>query len=211
LEAVPGTTRAAAPPGVPETLLPLTVGSSWTWQTNYNDMTARVVRQSTFTAPNGGGPLPCVVVETTQGESSEKVVQTEYFTLVDHQWEVLKRVYPGEDAVLTPPEVILKSPVVTGEHWTWDGQTASGQAHLNFEVMRAERIKVPALKLPVICQKVIMKGTDEHGSTITVTRWYAPGIGLAKEDSQMTRSQQSIYVHGLLKSFHLAAAGQATP
>ncbi len=190
------------PPGALDTLWPLAVGNTWTWHTNYGDMTERVARREPV-SERGGPPVDCYVLETTTAESPDKIVQTEFVTVADHELRVIKRRYPGEETVLSPPEVLMREPVVVGEAWTWSGETETGQARMDFKVLHAEALQVPAVKTPLICQRIDMQGQSANGGAITVSRWYAPGIGMVKETSVMTKGQQSMTVNGVLKSYHV--------
>jgi hypothetical protein len=99
-----------------------------------------------------------------------------------------------------PPHPVVKLPVKPGEQWTHVSESGDGPAGTKsiHTVAKEEEIEVPAGKFKAVRMDVELTFVGGRGeTTIRVSRWYAPGVGLVKS-VQGTGGTESVIV---LKSF----------
>jgi hypothetical protein len=78
------------------------------------------------------------------------------------------------------PFVRLKLPAVKGEKWEWKGQMGKEQAAVTFTNDGEEDISVPAGKYKAWKVSVVI---EIAGVKHTGANWFAPGVGIVRQQS----------------------------
>ncbi len=63
--------------------------------------------------------------------------------------------------------------------------------------------KIKAGEQEYDCFKIVIKGSDETGERLEVSRWFASGIGMVKEESSLFRGTKEMKMNTLLKSYEI--------
>jgi len=79
------------------------------------------------------------------------------------------------DTRFDPPRTIFDTTVKAGESWKYESK---GKVVTTFTVSKEEEVEVPAGKFKAI---PVIEETEKLGK---ITRWYAPGVGMVKEDKE---------------------------
>ncbi|HEY8414889.1 MAG TPA: hypothetical protein VIK99_03860 [Thermaerobacter sp.] len=128
------------------------------------------------------------------------VVQREYYAFVGDDVVALRREYPQGSFALEPPQVFLKGPFAPGQRWNWKGQVAGQTASMSFVVLEPETVETPAGSFeatPVAIDGFV--GAEE----IHTMRWFAPGIGMIREQFQVSQGEQAILVDLVLADYNV--------
>ncbi|MEP0765256.1 MAG: hypothetical protein HRF45_01770 [Fimbriimonadia bacterium] len=174
--------QAGASPS-PADLFPLTTGTSWLYE-----------KRSNIASTVVGYGLEVVGQTELDGKPAWEVVTTD----ADKGGRSLYRadakgVYlvavGSPPTLLSPPMPLLIGPVKAGTKWSWSGEMPLSQGSIackmEARVQGTERLLV--LGKQEDCVKVETKSQLGSGkATISVVRtsWYAPGIGLVKEQTE---------------------------
>lgn len=95
-----------------------------------------------------------------------------------------------QDARLSPPLLLLKNPVEPGQQWTT--KTQIGAQELTIEcAVESERVKVPAGEYDAIKLTV---ATQADESDIRSTYWFAPGVGIVRQDAVIGADSDEMYI-----------------
>jgi hypothetical protein len=103
-----------------------------------------------------------------------------------------KRVHPIIGYIetnLTPPQCILKLPPKEGESWQWDGKIFGMKSSAQFKNEGREKVTAGGKSYDAV--KVTENGTLADGRTCTITRWYAPGTGMVKQESKASAKNEA--------------------
>lgn len=146
-------------------LFPLKPGSKWIYDASGTVVTATVDGTAKV------GDKDCTVVKREWDGGSSR----EYYTVTEdgvflHRLEADKNVEFAND-----PVPRLKFGVKKGDTWTWKFEGQEGK----YEHQGEEEIEIAAGKFQAV--KIHVTATSGDMS-YTVTRWYAPGVGLVKEE-----------------------------
>ncbi len=155
----------------PAELYPLKEGTSWTYVSDKSEGRVRIAGKQKV------GDAECTVVETTGARG----VAREYVTvgkdgLLMHRTERDKA--PPED--YAPPVVRLKPGARKGDSWEWKGKAGGQDAVFTFTNEGLEDVTVPAGAFKAWRVKVV---TTHAGARITGTNWYAPGVGIVRQEN----------------------------
>ncbi len=104
-----------------------------------------------------------------------------------------------EEVFFDPPQLVLPADPKGRKEWTWTGAMGHDSAKVRSAVTAEETVRVPAgtfaaLRVQIETETLRCKGR--------ATRWYAPGVGLVKEETEIevkhgkpvrTRSELSSY------------------
>jgi len=143
-------------------LFPTQEGCSWLYNLDGEDVTVTIVGKEKV------GDQECTVFR----KESEKGAAKELFAVTE------KGVffYPGGDRFKDNPVPRLKFGTKKGDTWEWKAEDQEGK----YEHQGEEEIEVPAGKFKGIKIHVTAEG---GGQRYEVTRWYAAGIGVVKEET----------------------------
>ena len=174
--------QASAPPS-PSDLFPLKPGTSWLYE-----------KRSNIAASAVGYGLEVVGKADIDGAVAWEVTTTD----ADKGGRTLYRadakgVYlvaiGSPPMLLTPPMPLLVAPVNAGTKWSWSGEMPLPQGSiackLEARVVGTERLLV--LGKQEECVKVETKsqlGSGRAAIAVVRTSWYAPAIGLVKEQTE---------------------------
>jgi len=123
------------------------------------------------------------ITATVPGRSQQVTIGKEWFRR-DEDGEVLcGRRQLGKDPIyVDPPQVCLPASPRPGGTWTWSGTVADDTARIDGSVEAEETVKVPAGEFKAL--RVRVETTTSRGKG-RATRWYAPGVGLVKEEVEI--------------------------
>jgi hypothetical protein len=177
---------------------PLEAGTTWTYHLRKEvGPLARFAGEDARIAKNGAveTTLICHVAGTEQinGKTYTRVEALRAGKLANVDWYALtpsglmhpKSVDYTSDSHsdFDPPEILLKPTTAPGESWTWqDRQGATSKKTAS----APEQITVPAgsyRATPVHTQMSIP--TKVAPMDVTITQWFAPGVGVVKQDSRL--------------------------
>lgn len=185
-----GMPPAAAPAAAPADYFPLVAGTVWTYRTNLDrDLTMRV----DGTGQVGG--VTCVVMESL---TNNMVTQRECFRREGGTVYAYVRAYPQGDVVLTPPQPMLLLPPRVGQGWVWEGKAGEVPARLSMQWARTEQATVPAGTYAAV--QLYLEGSV-GGEHVQSWRWFAPAVGMVKEDSVVQSAGRTLRVYAELREF----------
>ncbi len=127
--------------------------------------------------------------EDEEGQSSDREL---YVKKSDSSVVAYKRVHPIIGYIetnLNPPQCILKLPPREGESWEWEGKIFGMKSTAQFKTEGKEKIALGNKSYNTV--RVTEKGTLADGRASIITRWYAPGIGMVKQESQTSAKNES--------------------
>jgi hypothetical protein len=160
---------------------PLNPGTVWVYRASPNgEFILRVG------GTNKVGPADCRVIETViQGN----VTQQECYRIEQDGVYTYQRDTPSGSVVLTPPQRILASPVLVGEKWQWNGRVGQQPVVFYYTWSRRETVTTPAGTFSTM--QLYFEGNPAPQVRIQSWRWFAPGVGLVKEDTTLQQGGQS--------------------
>jgi hypothetical protein len=163
---------------------PLQTGTIWKYHYvndgETGDMTVKVLEQVKLDEGRG------TILLCERGESRDDDA-VELFEIKGGSVLAYKRLHPlahYRDITMSPPQQILKMPPVQGESWEWQGKIFGSASSSRFTVLPKEKVRIGKRHIEAV--KIMEKGTTDHGSLVDY-RWYAPGIGLVRRESKVTR------------------------
>jgi hypothetical protein len=142
------------------------------------------------------------ITVTVPGRSQQVTIGKEWFRR-DEDGEVLcGRRQVGKDPVyVDPPQIQLPANPRPGKTWTWSGTVADDDARIDGSVEAEEAVKVPAGEFKAL--RVRVETTTSRGKG-RATRWYAPGVGLVKEEVEIAmKDGPPARTRAELKSWHI--------
>jgi hypothetical protein len=179
---------AAASVGSLAEYFPLVPGTAWTFRTNtHGEIVMRVGETARV------GSHDCRMVETIVGGNT---TQRECYRVTAEGVYAHQRTYPAGSVTLTPPQRMLATPVIVGETWQWKGRIDNQPITMNFTWARREATTVPAGTYQTM--QLYFVGQLGDGVRIQSWRWFAPKIGMVKEDSVVTQGTQTIRIYAEL-------------
>lgn len=185
-------TTAARGAAVPD-YFPLVHGTEWVYRTSVGqDLVMRV---------NGTGQVSGVDCQILESLVNGMVTQRECFRREGSTVYVYVRVYPGGNVVLVPPQPMLVLPPKLGQGWSWDGKAGETPARVALQWARMEQVTVPAGTFAAA--QLYLEGTV-GGERVQSWRWFAPGVGMVKEDSIASSDGGSVRIVAELREFRPA-------
>lgn len=178
---------AAAAPVHLSAYFPMTPG--WIWVYNTNDMGRIAIRVGDRQRL---GDQDCRVFETVVGQN---VVQAECHSITSEGVYTHQRVSATKGGlVLTPPQRILAAPVAVGQAWQWQGKIGDQGVVFEYSWARHDVVKTGIGSFNTM--QLFMTATPGPGVLLQSWRWFAPNVGLVKEDTVVTQGgrQQRHYV-----------------
>ncbi|MGH2452286.1 MAG: hypothetical protein ACRDF5_00765 [bacterium] len=169
---------------------PLVSGAEWVYRTSVGqDLVMRV---------NGGGQVNGVTCQILESMVNGMVTQRECFRREGGTVYAYVRVYPAGNVLLVPPQPMLVLPPRLGQAWRWDGRAGETVARVTMQWARMEQISVPAGTFAAA--QLYLEGTV-GGERVQSWRWFAPGVGLVKEDSIASTDGGSVRIVAELREF----------
>lgn len=145
--------------------------------------------------------------EDEDGQSSDREL---YVKKSDSGVIAYKRVHPIIGYIetnLNPPQCILKLPVKEGESWQWEGKIFGMQSTAVFKTEGREKITLAGKGYSTV--RITEQCTLADGRTCSITRWYAPGAGMVKQESKtMIKNEYAEQAEMSLESFSPAKAAK---
>ena len=86
-----------------------------------------------------------------------------------------------QDAKLSPPLLLLKNPVKSGEQWRTKTQIGAQELTIECQV-ESERVSVPAGEYDAVKLTV---STQANESDIRSTYWFAAGVGIVRQEAKI--------------------------
>src|SRR3972149_5741447 len=83
-------------------------------------------------------------------------------------------------AVRPAPQPMLVPPPKVGQGWVWEGKAGEAPARVALQWARAEQVTVPAGAYATV--QLYLEGSVGQ-ERVQSWRWFAPGVGMVKEDS----------------------------
>ena len=198
-EASPSPSPTEAPAASPDGLevFPLQQGYRWNYQMRWSiepttqddqDLPPEESVQSVevyVAQPQAVGGAPASVVEW---KLDGDLAQRSYFVVRGRSILCLKRIQGfGEhmkEFTMEPGQPFVRDELQVGDTWTWEGKVNGVDAKQRFTVLREEKLETPAGTFPTVVLQVEYTGEDD--SRGWTRRWLAPGIGVVKDESEVT-------------------------
>ncbi len=167
---------------------PMAPGTVWTFRTNtHGEITMRVGSSARV------GAHECRIIETVIAGNT---TQRECYRVTADGVYAHQRSYPAATVDLTPPQRMLAAPIAVGAVWRWSGRIDNQPINMNFTWARKETTTVPAGTYQAM--QLYLEGQLGGGVRIQSWRWFAPGVGMVKEDSIVTQGSQTIRIYAEL-------------
>jgi hypothetical protein len=179
---------------------PLSVGNSWIYEAEIEGTDSLRTWKRKIERKEKIGAQEYAVLESLAEGSDESLVK-EYCTKTPEGVIVAKRSYPDGEVSYDPPGLDMKLPPQVGQQWEWKGTIKGKKAEYSFAVEKKEKIKAGEQEYD--CFKIVIKGSDETGERLEVSRWFASGIGMVKEESSLFRGTKEMKMNTLLKSYEI--------
>lgn len=167
---------------------PMAPGTVWTYRTN---TTGEISMRVGSTARVGAHE--CRIIETIVGGNT---TQQECYRVASDGVYAHRRSYAAGSVVLTPPQRMLATPVAVGQVWQWNGRLEEQAVTFNYTWARRETTVVPAGTYETM--QLYFEGYVGPAVRIQSWRWYAPGVGMVKEDSTITQGAQTVRIYAEL-------------
>ncbi|HEX8280479.1 MAG TPA: hypothetical protein VF551_03810, partial [Chthoniobacterales bacterium] len=159
-----------------ESIIPLVQGAVWEYRISSSgtepqpkNVTVRVA------GPEELNGLELIKLETLDDDAVAKteLVQTDARGLLCHarSWK------DARDIAFDPPQTLAPPRLRVGEKWTLDDSVAGNDVHEEFTVEAQEEVIVPAGTF----QAFRLRCEQGWPLSLTIERWYAPGVGLVKD------------------------------
>ena len=190
----PPAPRRADPALPPGDLQPLAVGMSWDYVGALGDRHVhRVVGRETV------GRFDCYVFEQQNGSDIRRLWMISDGRGLRH--------YRSQDGRSKPrdhdePVVHFPLPAAVGDRWDYDADYGLTQVHHSGSIEAIESIQVPAGEF--VCVKVRTIGKTDGAIVLEWTSWYAPGVGLVREEAKHDTGAGQDHYQIVLKSFKKA-------
>ncbi|MDP1629239.1 MAG: hypothetical protein Q8L57_01315 [bacterium] len=167
---------------------PLAIGNQWRYKVKIGALTAEDLIFQIAYQDEINEKLTYVLQDTN-------AVQSENYEKTPEAVLVHKR----NDQMFDPPQPIILFPLSAGAQKNWQEETGiSGE----LKIVKEETVRVPAGKFKA--WRIQIEKNDNKGDLISRSiRWFAPGIGMIKEESAITVSGKKIKFLAELAEYHL--------
>ena len=182
-----GPVRVAAEPSL-AAYFPMAPGTVWTFRTNTSgEIVMRVGAMVRVGAAN------CRLIETVVEGTTTK---QECYRVEKDGVYALQRSYSSGALLLTPPQRVLAAPVAVGERWQWNGRIGEQTVVFNYTWARAEKAVTPAGTFSTM--QLYFQGDLGPEVRVESWRWFAPGVGMVKEDTTLRQGVQTLRIYAEL-------------
>ncbi len=159
---------------------PLKVGTSWTFRVQAQGQNLEIVNRVAKRENINGMEL--VKIETLTGG---RVVASEHLRSTERG--VFR--YRFNNLEISPPLQLIKYPIKKkGETWKQTIKMGSQEVTVNVK-SNMEKVKVPAGQYRTVSVEL---GMTIMGKTITTKYWFAPGVGVVKQEANVAGQQVEI-------------------
>lgn len=167
---------------------PLTPGTVWTYRTNTSGEVIMRVGPAVRL-----GAVECRIIDTVVGGTT---TQRECYRVTADGVYAHQRSYAAGSMQLEPPQRMLATPMAVGQVWQWIGRIGEQEVVFNYTWARRETTVVPAGQFTAM--QLYFEGNIGPQVRIQSWRWFAPGVGMVKEDSTLVQGQQTVRVYAEL-------------
>lgn len=158
---------------VPELYFPTVEGTKWVFQTNNGERTYDEEMDAVSKVVEKNGKYTITVSRGV----GKRARHTQYEVSADG---VFAPVGAETKSGTWPP--LLKIPAKDGDSWKVEFKDPTRVADVSFTVGTEEEVTVPAGKYKAI---TVTREAKSTGSSLKETSWYAPGIGLVKQVTEV--------------------------
>jgi hypothetical protein len=167
---------------------PMAPGTVWTYRTNTSgEISMRVGPTARV------GAHECRMIDTIVGGST---TQQECYRVAADGVYAHRRSYAQGSVILTPPQRMLATPIAVGQIWQWNGRIDDQPITMNFTWARRETTSVPAGTYDAM--QLYFEGQLGPDVRIQSWRWFAPRVGMVKEDSIVAQGAQTLRIYAEL-------------
>ncbi|MGQ0551579.1 MAG: hypothetical protein ACT4PY_18145 [Armatimonadota bacterium] len=171
--------------GPAPSLFPLVTGAVWVRKNDDGvESTTRVI------GPKTVGTTRCTVVERKAVERGrERLERTCYLATASEILVIEQTNFRGELSMVKPPRPLMKLPPRAGQTWSWSPEDSVFDLKITAKWIGEESIKVgPTIYRAWKLQTV----TTGEETEITGLSWYAPGVGLVRNERKGHRGDRQI-------------------
>jgi hypothetical protein len=181
--------RTAGAESIPlASYFPMVAGTVWTFMTNTSGEILMRVGETVRV-----GSVDCRIIETVVAGNT---TQRECYRVVPDGVYAHYRTYAAGSIQLEPPQRMLAAPVTVGKVWQWAGRVGEQDVIFHYTWARRETTTVPAGQFAAM--QLYFEGNVGPQARIQSWRWFAPGVGMVKEDSTLVQGPQSIRIYAEL-------------
>lgn len=174
-----------------EEILPLKVGSTWTYQT------AQEVDQVTeVTGKEKVGDVECFIVER---KSFGRMLRREWLAVTDEGVKVHKVQSGKTEMTVEKPFFRIKHVLKKDDEWTGYAHASVNPARYFFRVEGQEEVTVPAGSWKA--WKIHTKVERGENNIFEGSEWFVPDVGVVKSDIDVRTSTQAVNVTMELKEY----------
>ena len=103
----------------------------------------------------------------------------------------------GQEVLMVPPQKLLSTTLKAGEAWDW--KASDGSVVMHIKVVGPADVTVPAGTFHTTQLNYVVTVETEGGvATVRQTRWFAPGVGYVKQDTE-SRMGERMLSHTILQ------------
>ncbi len=174
----------ASPPPPSKSLLPATVGNSWTYQLSTGE--GREEKSTVATPRIINGVSTVVILNTVTDSNTPKAPpREELFQITKTQISHISSSGGADKVTLKPPMVVIRFPMNYDDPLEWQGGVllrnslvpSRGRSFLRV----VESVTVPAGTFTAYRVDSVLETQLREGTSIFwTTRWFAPGVGIVK-------------------------------
>src|SRR5438067_6693824 len=124
------------------------------------------------------------------------ITNTDLLTVDEHGISCWARInLDGQLIKLNPPQTMIAAPLKKGAAWDFNGRAGELEVRQHYDVVAEEDIQVPAGKFHAFR----IHGEQTSPSRMTIDRWFASGIGIAKDETTMRAANGDLLQRILLE------------
>ncbi len=171
--------------GPAPSLFPLVTGAVWVRKNDDGiEATSKVV------GPKTVGTTRCTVVERKAVERGrERLERTCYLVTASEILIIEQTNFRGELSVVKPPRPLMKLPPRAGQTWSWSPEDSVFDLKIAAKWIGEESIKVGTTTYRAWKLQTVTTGEETE---ITGVSWYAPGVGLVRNERKGHRGDRQI-------------------
>jgi hypothetical protein len=169
---------------------PLVSGTEWVYRTS--------IGQDLVVRASGGAQVGGIACQILESMVNGLVTQRECYRREGGTLYVYVRVYPAGDVTLSPPQPMLVLPPRPGRGWSWNGKAGVTPARVAMQWARMEQVTTAAGTFAAA--QLYLEGVVGE-ERVQSWRWFAPGVGMVKEDSIASSDGGSVRIIAELREF----------
>lgn len=171
--------------GPAPSLFPLVTGAVWVRKNDDGaESTTRVI------GPKTVGTTRCTVVERKAVERGRERLERSCYLVTASEILVIEQTnFRGEQSVVKPPRPLMKLPPRAGQTWSWSPEDSVFDLKITAKWIGEESIKVGPTTYRAWKLQTVTTGEETE---ITGLSWYAPGVGLVRNERKGHRGDRQI-------------------